>query len=92
MLEKAFIIAFLVQFIWASFLPGMIFGRVQTWFAPLRTGMKKMLFSCSICMTPWWGTGLYWLLFHQTWQDWLLTVFVAGGISTVFVKLYPYSD
>jgi len=92
MLQHAFVIAFGVMFIWCTMLPGMIFGFVRDWFASLKEFWKKPLFLCVICQTPYYGSLLYWIIFHVSWQDWLLTVFTAAGINVVFVKLFPYSD
>ena len=92
MLEHAFVIAFGVMFIWATMLPNMIFGFVRDWFANLNEGLKKVLFKCPICQSPWYGSILYLIIFHNSWQDWLTTIFVASGIVVVFIKLFPYAD
>lgn len=88
-LIKAIIISFLVMFIWASMLEGMIFGKVREWFSNLNAFYQKPLFDCPICMAPWYGTGLYWLIFGDSWKEWLLVIFIASGINTVYVKLFP---
>ena len=43
-------------------------------------------------MTPWWGTLIYWLFFNISWQDWLLTVGMASGLSVVSVVLLSIRD
>lgn len=43
-------------------------------------------------MTPWWGTLIYWIFFHVSFQDWLLTVGAAAGMSVISVVLIHAKD
>ncbi len=94
MLERSFIIAFIVTFIWASMLKGNIFGFIRTKvFVALSDYWKKPVFDCNICMTPWYGTAVYWLIvlsgkWESDWKDWLICIFIAGGINTVLNKMF----
>lgn len=83
------ITSFLVMFIWASMWEGMIFGKVRVWFANLADFYKKPFFDCPICQAPWYGTGLYWLIWGNSWQEWLVVVFAAAGLNAILVKLFP---
>lgn len=90
MIEKIFIISFLTMFIWATMLEGNIFGFVRTkWFKNLPEYWQKPIFDCPICLCPYYGTALYWLIFGYSWQEWLIVIFCAAGVNTVFVKLFP---
>ena len=99
MLSTAFIIAFIVYFIKATTWQGMIFheltNKLETWPELIR----KPLYECPVCMTPWWGLVIY-LTGHYTGlpefaelsiQRILFTVLVAAGINTIFLivnKIY----
>jgi hypothetical protein len=88
MLQQSLIISLSVMAIWAVFQEGMIFGIIQTWFAPLNNNLKKILYDCPVCMIPYSGSVIYCLLFHVSIQDWIITIVVAMGMSTIFVKLF----
>ena len=90
MVEKIFITSLIVMFIWATMWEGMIFGFVQKWAEKhLLEVLHKPLYDCPICSCPWYGTALYWLIWGNTWQEWLIVIFAAAGLNTVFVKLFP---
>ena len=86
-LYNAFIIAFIVMIIYASLFDGMIFGKVRRLFIRVPEFWQKPIFACSICMCGGWGSAIYWVLFHISWQDWIETVLVTAGIVTMFVKI-----
>lgn len=69
----------------------MIFNGIKNLVSPERW-IYKPIYGCPICMTPWWGTLIYWLFFHHSWQDWLLTVGTASGFSVVSVVLLSIRD
>ena len=54
--------------------------------------ISKPIYNCPICMTPWWGTLIYWLFFGLSIPDWLLTVGAASGISVISVILIYAKD
>lgn len=89
LLMQVFIVSFLVMFIWATMLEEMIFGKVRILFVNLNEFYKKPFFECPICMAPHYGTAIYWLLFGNNWKEWLIVIFIAAGINTVYVKLFP---
>lgn len=93
MLEHATIIAFLVLSIWYTMQEGEIFGFVQRW---SHWKIAPALFDCNVCMSPWYGSALYWLF---PWEplgfgeakliEWPIVVIVAMGINAVINKLSP---
>src|SRR5688572_7238366 len=87
MIENAFIIAMIVLFLHATTWEGMIFDGIKNFNIP--GWIRKPLYSCPICMTPWWGTLLYWIFFHGSLCGWLLTVGAASGIN-VFSVIFLY--
>ena len=100
MLTSAFIIALIVYFIKATTWKGMIFYGVIEKLNGLPKKLKKPLFECPICMTPWWGIVIY-LVGHYagleefnelTFQRLIFTVFAAAGINTLFLILNKIYD
>ena len=62
--------------------------------------IRKPLYECPICMTPWWGIIIY-LVGHYvglpefselTIQRILFTVFTAAGINTIFLIINRIYD
>ncbi len=100
MLTAAFIIAFIVYFIKATTWRGMIFHNVSERLKWLPKKLRKPLFECPICMTPWWGVALYLIGHYAGLQEFaelsfrrlLFTVFVAAGINTFFLILNKIYD
>jgi hypothetical protein len=93
MLEQATIIALLVLSIWYTYQEGEIFGFVQKWETSIGKPFQA-LFGCNVCMTPWYGSVLYWLIYGlwlnvATWQAWLVVVITAMGINAAINKLSP---
>lgn len=88
MLEKIVITSFIVMAIWATMLEGMIFGIIRVWFANLAEKYQKPLFECPICLTPWYGSLVYWLLWGESLREWGIVIIAAMGLNTVFVKLF----
>lgn len=87
MLEKVLITAFVSVAIWAVFLPDMILGKVREWAD--KVGMsefwQKPLFTCPICMSFWYGTALYLILWHASFIEWFITVFGAMGLLALVI-------
>lgn len=88
---NALIISLIVLFLHACTWDGMIFEKVKTLLKP--EGMLyKPIYGCPICMTPWWGTLMYWVFFAVSLEDWLLTVGMASGLSVIWVVLIDFKD
>lgn len=99
MLYSAFIIAFIVYFIKATTWKGMIFYEVTQKWEHWPEAIRKPLYECPVCMTPWWGVLIYLAGYYAglpefselTFQRVIFTVFTAAGINTVFLifnKIY----
>jgi len=87
---KAFIIAMTVLSIWYTMQEGEIFGFVTKYgdkYIPEQ--IQPPLYSCNVCMTFWWGSGIYWLVWRHNWVEWLIVVIVAMGINATINKLEP---
>lgn len=87
MLEESFIIALLVLAIWYTYQEGEIFGFVQKWEGSLGK-LFEPLFGCNVCMTPWYGSIIYVILWGVNWQ-WPVVVISAMGINAAINKLSP---
>jgi hypothetical protein len=93
MLEQSLIIALLVLAIWYTMQEGEIFGFMQRF---SRWKVAPALFECNVCMSPWYGSAIYWLF---PWQkvgfgearliEWPIVVIVAMGINAALNKLSP---
>jgi hypothetical protein len=90
-LTRAAIIALLVLSIWYTFQEDEIFGFVSYYgekYVPEK--LQQPIFACNVCMTPWWGSLIYWALpWHGGWWVWLVTVIVAMGFNAALNKLTP---
>jgi hypothetical protein len=100
MIENAILISFLVYFLKVTTWEGMIFEKVGAFTERvLGEYWNKPVLGCPICMTPWWGSGVY-LAAHflgipgfedARVQMIVMTVLVAAGFSSVvlmFNKMY----
>jgi hypothetical protein len=88
MLEKSFIIAFIVMGIHViTTWPGMILAFVGDWVERKKLPMwfRKPCIECSICMCPWWGTLIYWIFLGNSVSEWIVVIFTAMGINSVIV-------
>lgn len=87
MLEQSTIIALLVLAIWYTYQEGEIFGFVQRWETDMPLHFPA-LFGCNVCMTPWYGSVLYVIIWGANWQ-WPVVVITAMGINAAINKLSP---
>ncbi|HEX6335026.1 MAG TPA: hypothetical protein VFZ78_12415 [Flavisolibacter sp.] len=90
----------MVYFIKSTTWKGMIFYPLaQRLRNALPEKLRKPLFECPVCMTPWWGVAIY-LAGHYTGlrefaeltpERVIFTVFTAAGINTILLivnKMY----
>jgi hypothetical protein len=91
MVAHALVIALIVLFLHSCTWDGEIFEGVKRLIKPEKK-ISKPIYGCPICMTPWWGTLIYWIFFHSSVQDWLLTVGAAAGMSVISVVLIDIKD
>ena len=90
MLEQSLIIALCVMAFWMFMWEGNILHFVRhfgDWHLPV--WVQKPLYDCPMCMTPYYGSIVYTIMFHHSWYDWAFTILIAMGINTVLVKLMP---
>lgn len=87
MLEQAAIIAFITIAVWATMLYEMIFGWVRDKTEHWPIWLKKPVYECPICMTAWYGTLAYWLIWGNSVKEWGIVVICGMGIVTVFVNI-----
>lgn len=88
---NALIISLIILFIHSTTWEGMIFENIKKIIKP--EGMiYKPIYGCPICMTPWWGSLLYWIFFGVSVSDWFLIVGMASGLSVIWVVLIDFKD
>lgn len=77
--------------IWATMWEDAIFEFVRKSFEreSISDRLKKPIYDCPICMTMWYGSALYWLIWGNSVSEWLIVTVAAMGLNTVFVKLFP---
>lgn len=91
MIERIIIIALIVFAIWYSMQEGEIFGGLGRWFENhLPEAIHKPVFACHICMTPWYGTGLYFLI--PLLPEWIPVVIAAMGVNAMLTKLWAKEE
>lgn len=97
MIEKSIIIALLVLSIWYTFQEGEIFESASKWLERvLPERIHPAVFACNVCLTPWYGTALYWLIpwekvgiQESTLIAWPVCIVVAMGFNIVINKWSP---
>lgn len=97
MIEKSLIIALLVLSIHYTMQDREIFEGLGKWFEKvLPERIHPAVFACNVCMTFWYGTGLYWLIPWQklnltvsNWLEWPVAIIVAMGFNIVINKWSP---
>lgn len=57
--------------------------------------ISQPLFRCPVCMVPWHGTYLYWLIPWERmalpphyWIDWLIVIIGALGMNSIIVRIF----
>src|SRR5580765_7085282 len=87
-IQQAFIIFCIVITLWCCMLNGMILGFIGDWGdTHLPDWAKHIIYDCGVCMTPYYGSLAYWIIFGNSWQEWILVILVAMGMATIFVKM-----
>lgn len=86
MIEHAFIISLIVLAIHYTMQDGEIFGKLGNWFANhLPHAIHQPVFDCNVCMTPWYGSALYVIIYGMNWQ-WPVVVIAAMGLNVLYNK------
>ncbi len=87
-IEQGFIVFCIVITIWACMLPNMLLGWIGDYGDKhFPNWLKSIVFDCSICMMPYYGSAAYWIIFGQGWMEWVLVILVGMGMATIFVKM-----
>lgn len=89
MIEQALIISLLVLSIHYTMQEGEIFGGLGKWFEKhLPYQIHSPVFDCNVCMSPWYGTALYWLIpWHHDVKVWPVVVIVAMGLNILYNRI-----
>lgn len=91
MIELIVIITLIVYAIYYSMEEGEIFGKLGTWFENnLPEKIHKPVFACHICMTPWYGTGLYFLI--PLLPEWIPIAIAGMGLNAILSKLFAKDE
>jgi len=86
MLGQSLIIALIVLAIHYTMLDGEIFGWLGNWFHKhLPKKIHPAVFECNVCMTAWYGSAIYVILWGINWQ-WPVVVITAMGFNIVINK------
>jgi len=96
-IEKLIIIALLVLSIHYTMQDGEIFEGLGKWFERnLPERIHPPVFACNVCMSPWYGSLLYWIIPWQkiglqesTLIGWPVAIIVAMGFNIVINKWSP---
>jgi hypothetical protein len=94
MIEQIIIIALLVLSIHYTMQPDEIFGKLGDWLEDhLPDAIHPAVFACNVCMCPWYGSVLYWLIpwQHDLWQ-WPVVIIGAMGMNVVVNKRVPNNE
>jgi hypothetical protein len=91
MIENSLVIALIIFFLHATTWDTHIFSGIRKLISE-DSMISKPIYNCPICMTPWWGSLIYWLFFAHSFTDWLLTVGAAAGLSVISVILIYAKD
>lgn len=87
MVEAAFIISLLVLSIHYTMQEGEIFGGLGKWFSNnLPYAIHQPVFECNVCMTPWYGSLIYVLIWGVNWQ-WPVVVIAAMGLNIIYNRI-----
>lgn len=92
MITKIIIIALLVWGIWATTWDNMIFSKIPSYAARWKYFPKwfiKPLFECPICATPWYGTPIYWIVWGNSIEEYIVVIIATMGLSSIIVYLQP---
>lgn len=90
MIEKIIITSLIVFAIWATMWEEAIFEFIRNWgeeYLPKK--LQKPVFDCPVCMAPWYGTGIYWLVWGNGYVEWIVVIIAAMGLNAVLIKLMP---
>lgn len=85
MIGIAFCLAFAIFFIHVTTWDSHIFHKVNKFTENWPEWIRKPLFDCPICMSPWWGMAIQLVLFRDSFIEMFFINMVAGGINVLNV-------
>jgi hypothetical protein len=85
MLQTITIISLIIIFIHATTWEGMIFEKVNEIFEDAPSWIRKPLFDCPTCMSPWWCLIVLFFMSYeiQNYKDVIMIMFSVGGLNTI---------
>lgn len=93
LIEKSLVIAFLVLGAASLLWDGMLLEKLRPKLEKaLPEFLQKPLFACAVCMTPWWGSLAYIILFGFDGLTMLSTIIIAFTINLLLVKFLNMAD
>jgi hypothetical protein len=93
LINQTIIITLIVWLIYACFWNKMIFGFIGNWLKSNTPEIiQKPLATCPMCMSIWWGSVAYWLIYHNSIKENLIVVFASGGLSAIIVYCFPSDE
>lgn len=82
MLTQIIIISLLVRAIHYTMQEGEIFGKLGDWFEKnTPESIHPPLFGCNVCMTPWYGSVLFLIIYGPS-LAWPIVVIAAMGLQS----------
>jgi hypothetical protein len=88
MIDQIIILSLIVLSIHYTMQPDEIFGKLGDWLEDhLPDVIHPAVFACNVCMCPWYGSALYWLIpwHHELWQ-WPVVIIGAMGVNIIVNK------
>lgn len=88
------IIGLVVLCIHYTYQDGEIFGWFGNWFSHhLPEKIHQPVFECNVCMTPWYGSAVYWItpwerigLHERYWLVWAFVILIGMGLNIIINK------
>lgn len=77
----------MIHFIQATTMEGMIFGFVRKAFYHFPIWIKKPLYECLICMSPWYAVLCWFILGHALEYHLVHFILIVGGLNTIIVTI-----
>jgi hypothetical protein len=89
-MEVSIIISCIVFAVWYTMLKGEIFGKLGAWLDKhVPEKLKGPIFDCPVCMVPWYGSIIYWLVWDSDVETWLVRILTSMGLNVIIVRLWP---
>lgn len=90
MVEKIIIITLIVWSVYGVFANGMILSPVSRWMSRwMPAWLQKPVYACTACMSFWYGTAGYWIIWGTSWQEWIIVVAATVGLNVILVNFQP---